>query len=115
LTGGIDKALVPLAWAAAMLAQKPRWGAVLESRGLQYLGATSSPLYLLNEPVQRGLAMLLASLAHGSAMVFTVLWLPLAVTMPVVVAVLLHHGVELRFMRANNKILRPVIARLVQQ
>jgi peptidoglycan/LPS O-acetylase OafA/YrhL len=114
LTGGIGKALVPLAWAAVMLAQEPRWGAVLESSGLQYLGAISYPLYLLNEPVQRGLAMLLAPLAHGNAMVFTVSWLPLAVTMPVVAAVLLHHGVELRFMRANNRILRPGIARSVQ-
>ena len=100
---GPDKALVPLAWAAAMLAQDHKWGAVLESRGMRYLGAISYPLYLLNEPVQRGLAMLLAPLAHGGATVFMLVWLPAAVVTPVLAAALLHHGVELRFMRQNNK------------
>jgi peptidoglycan/LPS O-acetylase OafA/YrhL len=108
---GAEKALVPLAWAVAMLAQEQKWGAVLESRGMKYLGAISYPLYLLNEPVQRGLAMLLAPLARGEARVFMLVWLPGAVIASLLAAILLHHGVELRFMRQNNnKTIFPVIA-----
>ncbi len=51
---------------------------VLESGGARFLGAVSYPLYLLNEPVQRAAAMVLAPLAHGNAVVFTWLWLPVA-------------------------------------
>ena len=56
-SGGAEKALVPLAWALAILAQRQNWGAVLEGRAVHYLGAISYPLYLVNEPVQRGLAL----------------------------------------------------------
>ena len=49
-SGGAEKALVPLAWALAMLAQRQDWGAVLEGRAVKYLGAISYPLYLVNEP-----------------------------------------------------------------
>jgi len=113
--GGAEKALVPLVWAVAMLAQRQKWGAVLESRGAQYLGAISYPLYLLSEPVQRGLAMLLAPLARGDAALFTWAWLPPAILLPVAAAALLHHNVEARFMREQKNFLFPVIARPVQQ
>jgi len=93
---GLEKALVPLGWGVAMLAQRQSWGAVLEWRAMQYLGAISYPLYLVNEPVQRGLAMLVAPLAHGSVGVFTMLWLPAALAGSLGVAALLHHGVEQR-------------------
>lgn len=101
-TGGVAKILVPLAWGVALLAQGYKFGAVLDARAVRYLGAISYPLYLVNEPVQRGLAMVLAPLAHGDAALFTVLWLPLAVLGPVAVALVLHHGVERRFMRASG-------------
>ncbi len=104
------KAVPPLIWAAIMLAQAKPWGAVLEHRGLQYLGAISYPLYLVNEPVQRGLALLLEPPAHGDAALFSALWLPASVGFSVLAAVLLHHGVERRFMRAEKRIFPPVIA-----
>jgi peptidoglycan/LPS O-acetylase OafA/YrhL len=110
-----EKALVPLAWALAMLAQRQHWGAILEHKATRYLGAISYPLYLVNEPVQRGLALALAPLTHGDGAVFTALWLPLAVLVPMAVAAALHHAVELRFMRQNNKFLRPVIAEPLRQ
>jgi hypothetical protein len=110
-----EKALVPLAWALVILAQRHHWGAMLEHRAIKYLGAISCPLYLVNEPVQRGLAMVLAPLVQGDAETFTALWLPLAVLVPLAVAAALHHGVELRFMRQNNKFLHPVIAQPLRQ
>ncbi len=96
------KALIPLGWGLALLAQ--RWPALpllprlLDSRTAQYLGAISYPLYLLNEPVQRGLALLLGPVTHGDAALFTATWLPLAVVMPILAATLLHHAVELPLM-----------------
>ncbi len=101
-SGGVGKAVVPLVWGVAMLAQRQNFGVVLEGRAVQYLGAISYPLYLVNEPVQRGLAMLCGPLARGDAAVFTLMWLPLAVLGPVMVAMLLHHGVERRFMRSGQ-------------
>lgn len=58
---------MPLAWALAILAQRHSWGAVLEGRGAKYLGAISYPLYLVNEPVQRGLALALAQRRMATA------------------------------------------------
>jgi peptidoglycan/LPS O-acetylase OafA/YrhL len=104
LTGGVGKALVPLAWAGVVLAQGHQFGVVLEARAVRYLGLISYPLYLVNEPVQRGLAMIFAPLARGDATLFTILFLPLAVAAAVAAAAVLHHGVEKPFMRSvGNK------------
>lgn len=89
-----EKALVPLAWGVVMLAQYQRWGAVLDTAALQFLGAISYPLYLLNEPVQRGIAIILAPLAHGNAALFTLLWLPPALILPILAAKFLHQTIE---------------------
>ena len=75
---------------------------LLDSRVAQYLGAISYPLYLLNEPVQRGLALLIGPLSGGDAALFTFIWLPLAVIMPVLAAILLHHAVEVPCMPARD-------------
>ncbi len=102
-SGGSGKLLVPLAWGVAMLAQRARWGAVLEGRVLQYLGAISYPLYLVNEPMLRALAMLLAPWAHGGAGRFTAIWLPLVLLCSLAAAMALHHAVELPFMRRAKR------------
>jgi peptidoglycan/LPS O-acetylase OafA/YrhL len=107
---GPEKALVPLAWGLAMLAQSQRWGAVLEHRVMQYFGAISYPLYLVNEPVLRGLAMWMAPLAHGDVLWFSVLWLPAVLGVSLGLAAALHHGLELRLMRQRKDFLLPVIA-----
>jgi peptidoglycan/LPS O-acetylase OafA/YrhL len=101
-----SKALIPLGWAAALLAQRnsafPVLPKLLDSRLAQYLGAISYPLYLLNEPVQRACAMLIAPLTHGDPMQFTEVWLPVAVTMPILAAMALHHAVEKPFLRRGS-------------
>jgi peptidoglycan/LPS O-acetylase OafA/YrhL len=97
--GGPDKALIPLAWALIVLAQRAPWGALLESRPLLWLGVLSYPLYLVNEPVQRALALVIAPHAGGH---FTILWLPLALATSVLCAWALHVGVETRFARSRR-------------
>ena len=107
---GVEKALVPLGWGLAMLAQRQAWGAILEHPVVQYLGAISYPLYLVNEPVLRGLAMWIAPMAHGDAAWFSWVWLPSVLAGSLGLAAALHHGVELRFMRQRKVFLLPVIA-----
>ncbi len=102
LPGGGGKAFTPLAWGLAMLAQRQAWGAVLDSRMAQYLGAISYPLYLVNEPVQRGLALLLGPWVRGDSVYFTAAFLPLSLTFSLGLAALLHHAVERPFMRRQN-------------
>jgi peptidoglycan/LPS O-acetylase OafA/YrhL len=99
LSGGWDKALIPLVWAVIVGAQHHRYGAPLQSRPLLFLGAISYPLYLVNEPVQRGLAMLIAPQAGAH---FTWLWLPLALVVPVLCAWALHAAVEVPCARAGT-------------
>ncbi len=99
-SGEASKGLIGVGWGVVVLAQvRPGWvgGRVLDAAVMRWLGAISYPLYLLNEPVQRGCAMLVAPWVHGDAVVFTAVWLPLAVGMPVVAAWAVHHAVELRF------------------
>jgi peptidoglycan/LPS O-acetylase OafA/YrhL len=92
---------IAIGWVLVLAAQfferVPALPWVLDRPEVQFLGAVSYPLYLVNEPVQRAAAMIIAPLAHGSGAVFTVLWLPVAVAGPVAAAVALHRWVELPF------------------
>jgi peptidoglycan/LPS O-acetylase OafA/YrhL len=105
-----EKAMIPLIWALAVLAQRHRWGGVLDHPWVLYLGAISYPLYLVNEPVARLAAMWVVPRAHGDGRWFTLVWLPLVLVLCLAAAVALHHGVERRFMRQRKKKLLPVIA-----
>jgi peptidoglycan/LPS O-acetylase OafA/YrhL len=107
LLSGAAKAIPPLAWGAALLAQRHRFGALLDSGPLQFLGRISYPLYLLNEPLQRALAMPIAPLANGNAWHFTLLWLPLALSVPILGAAALHHGIERRFTQPPKRTADP--------
>jgi len=123
--GGIDKLLPPLAWTLCLAVQcsilpRPlregaggrglgrgsidplslssplRWvAAVLQSRSLVWLGAVSYCTYLVNEPVQKLLGVALAMLAHGDATLFTALWIPGAIILPILAAWWLHEWIEL--------------------
>jgi peptidoglycan/LPS O-acetylase OafA/YrhL len=99
------KALIPLGWGLVMLVQRyqhfPVLGAVLDSRIAQALGAISYPLYLLNEPVQRLCALVAALFVSGGA-AFTIIWLPLAVIMPILAATALHVWLEKPVMRGKS-------------
>ncbi len=107
LSGEAGKALVPLGWALALLVQRhrgfPVLGALLDSRAAQYLGAISYPLYLLNEPIQRGCTLLVAPWAAGNVSLFTAIWLPLAVGLTLGGAAVLHHGVEVPMMKGFSR------------
>jgi peptidoglycan/LPS O-acetylase OafA/YrhL len=95
-----SRALIPLAWAVILLVQVKGGfpGRILDSRITQSLGAISYPLYLINEPTQRALMFVSGHFAHGNAETFTYLWLPLAVTLPILAATVLHLGIERRSM-----------------
>jgi peptidoglycan/LPS O-acetylase OafA/YrhL len=67
---------------------------VLQSRLLVWLGAVSYCIYLVNEPVQKLLGVALAVLVQGDPSLFTTLWLPGAVLLPVLAAWLLHEWIE---------------------
>lgn len=110
LAASPEKSLPPLIWGLLLLAQSQNWGAVLEHPALQYLGAISYPLYLVNEPVQRALALVFGPAVHGNATLFTALFIPNTIAFSLAAAALLHHGVERPCMRGGQKLLPPVIA-----
>ncbi len=112
---GPGKSITALVWILIMLAQRHGWGSPLAARPLLYLGAISYPLYLVNEPVERLLALWLGPAIGHSPAQFTLVFLPLAMLFSVVAAALLHHGVERPFMLGNKKFLLSVIARPVRQ
>jgi peptidoglycan/LPS O-acetylase OafA/YrhL len=117
VSGEAWKILTPVVWGAVLWVQMRAFGSqvmgyarlrranpsygfrVLDWRVVQWLGAVSYPLYLVNEPVQRGCAMIVAPLAHGNELVFTWVWLPLAVVGPVLAAWVVHRAVEKPFIR----------------
>jgi peptidoglycan/LPS O-acetylase OafA/YrhL len=114
VSGQPSKALIPIGWAVAMLAQRnPRMALLpklLDSRAAQYLGAISYPLYLLNEPMQRACAMLIAPMVGNSPALFTTLWLPAALATPIIAAMALHYWVEMPFMKMRSIRLRNPIS-----
>lgn len=105
----LGKMLPPVVWAVCLMAQlRPdRLGLIaapLRWRIVRWLGAISYPLYLANEPIQKGLGYVLVPLAHGDPVLFTVLWVPAAVVLPIAAAAWLHRSVEtpaLRWGRAR--------------
>ncbi len=115
LLTGPEKALPPLIWGGIMLAQAKPWGGILEHRSLQYLGAVSYPLYLVNEPVQRAMALLIGPIAHGDAALFSTLFLPTSIALSLTLAAGLHHGIEIPCMAAPKNLSFPVIAPPMRQ
>jgi len=97
--GEVGKLVPPLVWtlclAAELLPDRLHLVAVpLRWRLAQWLGAVSYPIYLANEPIQKGLAFMLARFAPGDPVMFTIVWLPAAVLLPIGVAALLHRYLE---------------------
>jgi len=115
--GGIDKLLPPAIWTACLAAQvfsaslqgweSRGWipafagmtlgmlAAVLQSRPMVWLGAVSYCIYLVNEPVQKLVGVTLAMVVQGNAALFTMIWIPGAVVLPLLVSWWLHEWVEL--------------------
>ena len=71
-----------------MIASPLRWPVT------RWLGAISYPIYLANEPIQKALGVGLAWFAAGDPLMFTALWLPASLLIPMGAAVLLHRYVE---------------------
>ena len=65
-------------------------------------------IYLANEPVHKLLGLLLAGAAGGNGAVFTALWLPGAVVLPVVLSVGLHRWIETPALRWGRRYAREV-------
>jgi peptidoglycan/LPS O-acetylase OafA/YrhL len=97
--GGAEKLLPPLAWTLCLAAQCGVPGSgflarTLSSRPVLWFGSISYCLYLVNEPLQKPLGIGLAWLAAGDGRWFSLLWVPLAIVIPVVVAAILYYLVE---------------------
>jgi peptidoglycan/LPS O-acetylase OafA/YrhL len=130
--GGVDKLLPPLVWTACLAAQlwssaqstgqaegwalalvrrTGRWlAALLQSPLLIWLGAVSYSIYLVHEPVQRLLGVALASLVRGDAALFTALWIPGAIVLPILAAWWLHIWVEVPAQRYGRGMARSFIS-----
>jgi peptidoglycan/LPS O-acetylase OafA/YrhL len=107
--GRIDKLLPPLVWTLCLAAQlRPHWAWVrplaraLRSRVLLWLGALSYCIYLTNEPVHKLLGLGLAALAGADGVLFTALWLPGAVMLPLLLSVGLHAWIEVPALRRGH-------------
>lgn len=104
--GRADKLLPPLAWTLCLAAQlhPDAPGLRLLARTLRaplllWLGALSYCLYLANEPVHRLLGVALAAAVHGDGRLFTVVWLPGAILLPLLLSMALHRWVEVPALR----------------
>ncbi len=116
------KVLPPLAWVMCLAAQsvqgRPGWpllrkfGWLLRSAPLRWLGAVSYCVYLVNEPIQKLLGVMLSKAVGGEASMFTALWLPAAVLLPVGAAWFLHVWIELPALRRGRVLAASTLQRL---
>jgi peptidoglycan/LPS O-acetylase OafA/YrhL len=100
------KILPPLLWTLLLASEYApdapilrALGRILNSRLAQGLGAISYPLYLVNEPIQRLMALLICRLVAPGPAAFALLWAPASIAATLLVASLLHRHVEFRFLR----------------
>jgi peptidoglycan/LPS O-acetylase OafA/YrhL len=99
--GAVGKLLPPCIWTLCLTVQMVPGrcrgllvGGVLRSATARYLGAISYCLYLVNEPIHKLAVAALSRLAGNNAALFTVLWVPVAIGLPVLAAVWLHTNLE---------------------
>jgi peptidoglycan/LPS O-acetylase OafA/YrhL len=93
--------VVPLLWTACLICEASEirslfhpLARVLGATLLQWLGRVSFPLYLIHIPVQRLLLLAIAPVAGAHATLFSLLWGPVAILAPLIVAYALHRWVE---------------------
>lgn len=99
--GAAGKMVPPLVWTACLLMQlgHPFWllrigRSTLTSPVCLWLGALSYCIYLVNEPIHKVIGVTLASLTHGDAALFTLIWIPAAIGVPILVSAVLHAWLE---------------------
>lgn len=99
--GTIGKMLPPLAWTLCLGIQlqpctlsQCLGGWLLRSKIARNLGAISYCVYLVNEPIHKLVGAPLSRLADGNSTLFTVLWIPAAIGLPLVASAWLHAKLE---------------------
>jgi peptidoglycan/LPS O-acetylase OafA/YrhL len=104
---------VPLLWTACLGCEAPTvarplrpLATVLNSTPLQWIGRISYPLYLIHLPVQRLMMLALAPGLGNRAIVFSLVWGPAAILVPLMVALGLHHWVEVPCWRWSRRLSR---------
>lgn len=109
-SGNPLKAITPLLWLLCLLIQMHPEARVLRPASwllghpiVVWLGAISYPLYLVNEPVQRALAPVILRVTHGNPAGFALIWGGLAIIVPMLLAAVLHAGIERRFMQRHRQ------------
>ncbi len=119
--GGPAQCGAPLVWVLCLAAQRAvvrkdsrileRFGQCLRAPPLRRLGALSYCIYLVNEPVQKLLGLVLAPLAAGNAALFSALWIPGAILLPLYLAAVLRRRIEQPALRAGRHMVgRPAVA-----
>ncbi len=114
--GTAGKMLPPLVWTVCLWVQMlpgaagpGRIGWLLRNRAMQYLGAISYCLYLVNEPIHKLTGVVLSHVANGDAGVFTLLWIPAATGLPIIAAIWLHTHVEVPALRWGRKVAKRAV------
>ncbi len=114
---GGDKVLPPLVWTLCLAAQlRPDLAPlrplhrVLRSPPLLWLGAVSYCVYLVHEPLQKLLCIALAHCAGGNAALFTAIWLPAAIVLPLLAAWWLHAAIEVPALRYGRRMAQRALA-----
>ena len=82
-----------------------RWRLYCGPAPLLWLGAISYPVYLVNEPAQKVVGTALSALFPGQPILFTALWVPLAIAVPMLIAWILHVHVEIPGQRWGQRAL----------
>jgi peptidoglycan/LPS O-acetylase OafA/YrhL len=107
----IGRLLPPLAWTLCLAVQmrpdRPglrQAGIVLRSRMARYLGAISYCVYLVNEPILKLASGVLSRVADGDALLFTLLWLPVATLLPIGVSGWLYKHLEVPALRLGRSL-----------
>nr|WP_294518067.1 acyltransferase [uncultured Rhodopila sp.] len=104
--GAFGRLLPPVVWTLCLAVQmRPRAfglglaGTLLRSRIAAYLGAISYCVYLVNEPIHKVLSGALSGVADGDAVLFTLMWVPASILLPIGVSAWLHQRVEVPALR----------------
>ncbi len=99
--GAAGKMVPPLAWTACLAMQLGASAGLLRigrdtlaSPVCLWLGALSYCIYLVNEPIHKVIGLTLAGVARGDAALFTLIWIPAAIGVPILVSAALHAWLE---------------------
>ena len=76
-----------------------------------YFGAISYCVYLVNEPIHKLLSGALSGVADGDAGLFTLMWVPSSILLPIGVSAWLHWHLEVPALRWGRALAQAVGAR----